>query len=295
MELRDIEIFLVLAEELHFGRTAERLHVSQARVSQAILGQERQIGGRLFDRSSRRVELTPLGSVLRDDLAAGHGAILAGVAKAKAAARGVVGTLRLGVMGNDGAMFLDRIEEFRRRHPGSVVETHEIHFSDALGPLRRREVDAVVIWRPVQESDLAEGPVVFSAGRVLMVWSGHPLADRDSVSLEDLAVHAHVDPGSLPEHWIEAMLPSRTPSGRAIPRTGPRPATFHELLTLVAARRCVSPAGAHAAYYAAMPGVEFVPIADAPPLDWVLVWRSGADEPAVRAFAALCREFEPRA
>ncbi|GAA4629950.1 hypothetical protein GCM10023196_053370 [Actinoallomurus vinaceus] len=50
MELRDIEIFLTLAEELHFGRTAERLHISQARVSQAIGQQERGVGGRLFDR-----------------------------------------------------------------------------------------------------------------------------------------------------------------------------------------------------------------------------------------------------
>jgi DNA-binding transcriptional LysR family regulator len=59
MELRDIEIFLALAEELHFGRTAERLHVSQARVSQAIKKQERRIGGTLFERSSRQVRLTP--------------------------------------------------------------------------------------------------------------------------------------------------------------------------------------------------------------------------------------------
>jgi DNA-binding transcriptional LysR family regulator len=59
---------LVLAEELHFGRTAQRLHVSTARVSQAIKQQERQIGGLLFDRSSRRVRLTSLSEVLRDDL-----------------------------------------------------------------------------------------------------------------------------------------------------------------------------------------------------------------------------------
>lgn len=53
MELRDIEIFLALADELHFGRTAERLHVSQARVSQTIKQVERRIGAPLFARTSR--------------------------------------------------------------------------------------------------------------------------------------------------------------------------------------------------------------------------------------------------
>jgi hypothetical protein len=79
VELRDIEIFLRLAEELHFGQTAERLHVSQARVSQAIKAQERRIGGALFDRTSRAVVLTPLGQQLREDLRAGYDTIRRGV------------------------------------------------------------------------------------------------------------------------------------------------------------------------------------------------------------------------
>ena len=60
MELRDIEIFLTLAEELHFGRTAERLRVSPARITQAIKKQERQIGAPLFERTNRTVRLTSL-------------------------------------------------------------------------------------------------------------------------------------------------------------------------------------------------------------------------------------------
>lgn len=64
MELRDIEIFLTLAEELHFGRSAERLHVSPARVSQAIKKQERAIGAQLFERTSHHVRMAPVGEVL---------------------------------------------------------------------------------------------------------------------------------------------------------------------------------------------------------------------------------------
>ncbi|MBR7838389.1 LysR family transcriptional regulator [Actinospica durhamensis] len=68
MEHRDIEIFLALAEELHFGRTAGQLHVSPARVSQAIKKQERAIGAELFARTSRNVRLTLAGEQLRADL-----------------------------------------------------------------------------------------------------------------------------------------------------------------------------------------------------------------------------------
>jgi hypothetical protein len=67
VEQRDIEIFLTLAEELHFGRTAERLHVSTARVSQTIKKLERGIGTTLFERTSRHVALTPIGRRLDDD------------------------------------------------------------------------------------------------------------------------------------------------------------------------------------------------------------------------------------
>ena len=68
MEQREIEIFLTLAEELHFGRTAERLHVSTTRVSQTIRKVERQIGVPLFERTSRRVVLTPIGRDLEEGL-----------------------------------------------------------------------------------------------------------------------------------------------------------------------------------------------------------------------------------
>ena len=68
MDTADIEIFLTLAEELHFGRTAERLHLAQSRVTRVIAALEGQAGGKLFDRTSRRVRLTPLGSRLRDQI-----------------------------------------------------------------------------------------------------------------------------------------------------------------------------------------------------------------------------------
>lgn len=294
MELRDIEIFLTLAEELHFGRAAERLHVSQARVSQAIKTQERRIGGRLFERTSRAVTLTELGKQLRDDLRAGYDAIHQGVTRATEAARGVTGTVRLGVMGMVGAEFQGLIDAFRARYTDCDVALHEIQFTDPFTALRAGEVDLAVAWRPVREPDLVEGPVIMTEGRVLAVPSGHELADRSSVSLEEFGDWVFPDPGArMPDYWMQAMLARKTPGGRPI-RRGPVVNTFHELLTRVATGEFLSPMNEHALRYYSPPGVVFVPVHDAPVSEWALVWRKDALHPRGRGFVEVAAKLGPR-
>ncbi|MFY1689197.1 LysR family transcriptional regulator [Plantactinospora sp. WMMB782] len=295
MELRDIEIFLTLAEELHFGRTAQRLHVSQARVSQAIKAQERRIGAALFERTSRAVALTPVGEQLRDDLRAGYDTIQTGLAKALESARGVSGTVRMGVMGAVGHEIRDFIDLFRSRCHDCNVALREIHFSDPFTALRAGELDLALLWRPVREPDLVEGPVLLTEGRVLAVWTGHELANRASVSMEDLAGRVLVDLGpNLPDYWAEAMVPTRTAGGQPILR-GPRVTTFHEVLTQVAAGKCLTPLNEHVLRYYSHPGVVFIPIHDAPVTEWVLVWREDGASPRVRSFVETAAQLGPRA
>jgi DNA-binding transcriptional LysR family regulator len=293
MELRDIEIFLTLAEELHFGRTAERLRVSQARVSQSISAQERRLGVALFDRTSRRVALTPVGRRLREDLQQAVDLLHAGLARAQAAGPGADRTLRLGVFGHAGHELRPMIDVFRDRYPGSDVQFGEINGFDAFAALRSGEHDAHVLWLPVAEPDLTVGPVVLTGGRVLAVAADHPLAERGVASLEDLADNHVVDIGSeIPEYWVNAMVPGRTPLGRRIPR-GPAARTFHEILSLVADGRCVHPLGEIAARYNNPPGVVFLPLHDAPTLQWALIWRTAADSPALRALAQTAADHGP--
>jgi DNA-binding transcriptional LysR family regulator len=294
VELRDIEIFLTLAEELHFGRTAERLHVSQARVSQAIKAQERRIGAALFERSSRAVTLTPLGEQLRDDLQTGYAAIRTGVVRATEAARGMTGVVRVGVMGAVGHEIRDVIDAFRRRYPGCEVALREIHFSDPFAAVRSGDVDLALLWRPVREPDLVEGPVLLTEGRVLAVPVGHELAGRSSVSLADFAGRVLVDPGPrLPAYWIESMAPAQAPGGRPVPR-GPLATTFHEVLTAVAAGECLAPLNEHVLRYYTHPGVLFLPIHDAPLTEWALVRREDGLLSRVRGFVDVATELGPR-
>ena len=293
MELRDIEIFLTLAEELHFGRTAERLHVSQARVSQAIGRQERRLGVALFDRTSRRVSLTPVGRRLREDLQQAVDLLQAGLARAEAAGPGADQTLRVGVFGHAGHELRPLVDAFRARYPGSDIQFGEVNGSDPFTALRTGERDVHVLWLPVAEPDLTVGPTVLTGGRVLAVSADHPLAERGTASLEDLADNRVVDLGpGAPDYWVASMVPTRTPLGRRIPR-GPVARTFHEILSLVAAGDCVHPLGEIAARYNKPPGVAFLPLQDAPTLQWALTWHSDNDSPAIRALSETAADLGP--
>ncbi|WP_406452951.1 LysR family transcriptional regulator [Streptomyces sp. NBC_00876] len=294
VELRDIEIFLTLAEELHFGRTAERLHLSQARVSQSISRQERGLGGALFDRSTRTVTLTPLGRRLRDDLRPGYGLIRKALTRAADSARGCSGAVRLGVMGVLPSELTWLVDDFGARHPDCGVEFVEYHFSDPLARMRAGEAAAQLMWLPVPEPGLRAGPVVLTEGRVLAVAAGSDLAARARVSLEDLAGRTLPDPGTrTPEEWFRAMCPERTPGGRLVHR-GPQARTFHEVLALVATGRVVCPLNAHVSRYYAYPGVALVPIEDAPLTEWALVLPESAPAPHVQAFVETARELGAR-
>jgi DNA-binding transcriptional LysR family regulator len=294
VELRDIEIFLILADELHFGRTAARLRISPARVSQAIKKQERRIGAALFDRTSRTVALTPVGRRLHEDLRQAYDLIHGGLARASAAGGGVRGTLRLGVMGALGNEMRPVIEAFLARYPNCDVTMVEFHFSSPFGLIRTGQVDLQLLWLPVREPDLAVGPTVLTEGRVLAVPTASELATRESVSMEDLGDCVAIDPGAgMPGYWEEAMLPRHTPRGRPIPR-GAAVRTLHEVLALVAAGRFVSPLNEHAGWYYTHPGVAYVPIRDAPLTEWALVWPTTGESPHLRAFTETARHRGPR-
>ncbi|GGP33586.1 LysR family transcriptional regulator [Streptomyces melanogenes] len=294
MELRDIEIFLVLAEELHFGRTAARLHVSQARVSQAIKKQERRIGAALFDRTSRTVVLTPVGRRLREELGLAYDLINESLARATVASTDLSGTLSLGVMGALGQELRPVIEAFTAEHPACEVVVKEFHFSDPFAELRSGRTDLQLMWLPVREPDLSVGACVLTEGRVLAVSDDSPWAGRESVSMEDLADCVLFDAGpDVPDYWLEAMLPGHTPLGRPIPR-GARARSFHEILTLIAAQQVVSPLNEHVTWHYTPPGITFVPLHDAPTTEWSLVWPTARESARVRAFVGTAERLGPR-
>jgi DNA-binding transcriptional LysR family regulator len=295
VELRDIEIFLTLAEELHFGRTAERLRVSQARVSQSIKQQERRIGGALFERTSRNVRLTPLGERLRDRLHAGYGEIMAGIDEAAAAARGQAGTLTVGAMATQHQAIAAVLDLFRQRYPQCELRMREILPSDPFGGLRAGRVDVGLLWLPVREPDLAVGPTLHTEHLVLAVASDHPLASRERIEIEELGDYAVVYPdGPIPDYVWEAHTPPVTPAGRPI-RRGIAAATLEEAFTAIAGGSVVSPVGADAAATRRRGDITFVPMTGGPILEYAPVWRITSETTLIRAFVQAAGDAQNNA
>ncbi|MFB4319840.1 LysR family transcriptional regulator [Actinomadura sp. 21ATH] len=289
MERHEIEAFLTLAEELHFRRTADRLGLAQGRVSQIIKKLERRIGAPLFDRTSRRVALTPIGRQLRDGLLPAHRQIQSAIGQARTAARGFAGPIRVGFSASwSGEAVIAAADLFQARHPDAEVHIREVQLNDPLGPLRADEIDLQLTEFPIREPDITAGPVVFSEPRGLMVPARHPLAGRPSVSVEDLADTTLIPMTgeAIPQYWLDAVYPRRTPAGRPI-QHGPGATYWQEAVTLVASGKGVSPASLRAAHYYSHPGVAMVPFHDAPPIEYGLLWPTARETARVRAFAEL--------
>ncbi len=288
MERQEIEIFLALAEELHFGRTAERVGVSQSRVSQTVARLERRIGAKLFERSSRHVTLTVIGEQLRDGVAPGWQLIEESIAKAMAAGRGITGTLRIGFSGAFTGHLLHNIAEtFSRHYPGVEVQIRQVQISDPYGPLRAGTIDLQVTELPVTESDLTAGPVLVSQPRMLIMAATHPLARRTSVRVEDLAEATLLTVAApVPQHWLDHHFPRHTPTGRPIPH-GQAMTHWEDALSLVLAGKGVTPVSAAGRRYYARPGLVFRPLSDAPHIEYACVWPTDSETGRLRAFVTL--------
>ena len=242
MDTAEIEVFLVLAEELHFGRTAERLRLPQPRVSRLVAALERRAGGALFERTSRRVRLTPLGEQLAGRLRPAYAQLTAALDEARAIARQATGMLRIGFSPTSNMTALTRLATaFEARYPGSQAVLDVISNFDPYSALRRGQLDVLVNWLAVDEPDLTAGPVLEYRDRVLAVACADPFAARTSVTLEDLADRdvARMTP-SFPPALDDAIFPPRAPSGREI-RRGPPVRSIHELVSLVARGQIVHP------------------------------------------------------
>ena len=293
MEWREIEVFLALADELHFGRTAERLHLSQARVSQTVRALESRLGGRLFERTSRQVSLTTLGERLRDDLRPGYDQILRAFASALDSTRGVAGALRIGVISLlvGGPHLTSIMRRFEAEHPLCTISVVDGFTTLCLDHVRDGQLDVVAVYLPLARPDLTIGPVLARQERALLVPDDHPLARRGYADAEDLADLVLCKYPGGPEETLDALVPPRTPSGRPIQRIVLD--MFHGAVTLLSAvaRGVIchpTVAGFSDAYH--HPGVTQIPLHGLPPLESALVWNTSRESAVTRAFVKCATE-----
>lgn len=291
MELAQIEAFLVLSEELHFRRTAERLHVSQPRVSRLIASLESEVGATLAERTSRRVVLTPLGSRLRNELAPAYRLLTTAMSNARAAARSP-GLLRLGFTATTAGPPLDRlVTAFERARPDCTLSLKEVALADSYTPLRTGGIDVLVCWLVLDEPGLTLGPAIASYERVLAVADDHPLAGEKSVPVEVLADYPvpNWEFEGMADQVRQAMVPSRTPSGRPV-LVHPTPVrTVSEAVSLIARKQAVLPTVSLQRFDSHR--IVLVPIRDMPPVPLGLVWWTANENARIRELAQVASDL----
>jgi DNA-binding transcriptional LysR family regulator len=294
VDLRELRLFLTLAEELHFGRTAEKLQLTPSRVSQSLRALEDKLGAQLVQRTSRSVRLTTFGERFRQDVAPVIEQLDGVLARTNVAARSLEGTLRLGLFSGPagGPHLVEIINAFEAMHPESRVEVVQLAWEDPVGKLRENEVEVMATWVPLGQPDLVVGPTLTRQPRVLAVARNHPLAERDAIDVEELAEHRAVRLDSGPKELREAVTPSRTPKGRPIRgarvREGDR--TLLDIPVRIARSDLVFPTVASAIPYMGELDLAFIPIKGMAPLRSALVWRRPARDPKLRAFISVARE-----
>lgn len=284
VDLTQVRSFLAVAEELNFCHAAERLGQSPPRVSRLIASLEREVGGKLFDRTTRRVRLTPLGEQLREKWQPCYAQLLSALDDARIAARQPSGALRVGFTLTTGGAALTRlVRAFTAAYPGCDVQLRETGIWDLYGPLRRGDVSVLVSWLAVDEPGLAAGPAIEFRARALAVSRDHPLAARGSVTAEDLADYETITPpaGAL----YDILIPPRTPSGRPVRRTRAVPG-LHETLALVASGQIVHPTVAGLPL-AQRSDITLLRLTGLPPLGLGPIWCTAHENARIRALADI--------
>jgi DNA-binding transcriptional LysR family regulator len=187
MELRHLRSFVAVAEELHFGRAAERLHIAQSPLSQQIQRLERQIGATLFERNRRKVDLTEAGhAMLRHAREALAQADLAETA-ARAAAAGRTGTLRVGFLGSAALALLPRIvPPWRVEAPDVRLELVEGPSGEHIGAVLEQRLDVAFVRPTAALTGLIAHPV-WREPVVAALPTGSVLSQHDPLRLSDLA------------------------------------------------------------------------------------------------------------
>ena len=201
MDLHQLESFLAVAEELHFGRAAERLHIAQPPLSRTIKQLERELGAPLFERTTRSVRLTSAGEALLDPARQ----VLEGCRVARravhSAGRGETGRVRMGFAGPSSHLLVGQLGRLVREwHPGIELSLQSTTYAhEGLRAVLDGTLDlAIVRW--TMEPPSISHRIVTVEHYVLVVPNGHRLAGRKMVSLADCRDEQFVtlpaDPGS---------------------------------------------------------------------------------------------------
>jgi DNA-binding transcriptional LysR family regulator len=293
MNLRHLHAFLVLAEELHFGRTAARLHVVQSAVTQTIQALEKDLGVRLFERNKRRVALTPAGEHFLAHARDAVERLERGSEAARRAAAGESGRLALRFTMMTALTVLPRaVARFQRERPDVQLDIQAGGTTEQLAELRagRCDIAFVALKRDVRPLSTE---VVERASLVALLPSRHRHARRRSLRFEDLEGERFIFLRQTSEPEIRAALLRRFAEAGRAPEVVLEIEQVDALLAFVAVGTGISlvPGFVDRLHHQ---GVTTVPIRPVVPCGISAVWDGATLSPVAERFLATLREERER-
>ena len=263
METRELRYFVAVAEELHFGRAAQRLGIAQPPLSRAIAQLERRLGVALLERTSRSVGLTEAGEVLLREGRAALDAVDAADRRTRRAALAATGDPGLVIVTKAGASteLLAKLLDAYAAEPGAVaVDVVLCGPAEQERLLRDGRADVALLHRPFDSTAGFDTEELLTEGQVVLLPSGHPLAGRAHVQLSEVT--------ALPDLPLPRW-PQRDGTYPAGP--GPEVRDHTQLLQLIALGRAsaVLPESCRAQL---RDGLAAVPVLDAPAVTTVIAW-----------------------
>jgi DNA-binding transcriptional LysR family regulator len=289
MDLRQLECFLEVKSQLHFGRAAERLYLAQPTVSESIRRLERELGGALFDRTTRRVALTPLGEAFAVEAQQAYEAVQAAYARGRAMAEQQQRQFAVGYTG-DYDPLVDVVVRLQRECPGVLVTLRAMPTPRLVAALDARKLHAAICWEPPSGDDL-ETLGLGVSHLVAVVPDAHPWAALDHITLRELADEPLVAwPRAVNPVAYDRFTAAMDATGVPWALVGTAAGADNVLA------RVLSGFGVGLLYQAIaearrVPGVSYVRVADdAAAFERKLVWRRDERHPAMEPFVALLRE-----
>lgn len=288
LETRQLTYFVAVAEELHFGRAAQRLGIAQPPLSRAIQRLERELGVALLQRSSRRVALTPAGETLLEESRIALQALAAAVRRVRRAGRPVPRLVLAMAPGADGGL-LDDILTAYGREPDAVGVDIDFGTTTRTALLREGRADVALLYRPSADLTGLDSEDMLDERPLAVLPRRHRLAGRDSLRLAELG-------GERLPQWLDAPA-GRWPGGPTVFAPGPVVRDAGELMQLIALGRTIA-VEPRSVIGPIRPDVVCIPVVDAPTSTVVVAWpthsRSRAVAAFVRAATAVARTAAER-
>jgi DNA-binding transcriptional LysR family regulator len=290
LDTRLLRAFVAVAEELNFTRAAERLVLAQQALSSQVRQLETRLGTQLFERTTRRVSLTPAGELLLPHARAVLEALDAGTRELDASRRASGATLRVGLSATAMVpLTSETMRRFSQRHPDVRLEVSNARLNEPAAGLHDGRVDVAFVRQPFRDEGLSM-VTVLTEERFAVLPEDHPLATRDHVRPEDLV--------NDPWIWVEGSDPLARAfwaleayRDRPLQRGTPVN-SFEEAFGVVAARLAITCQAESVvrAVGAGFPQLRFVPLQGAPPARVAIAWRTAHETARARELVRIALE-----